>query len=1059
MIRLALLCLLLPLAASAQVEHLRTFANWEVSRLKESYEDNRAPFVKDNSMVAGGRLIYNALIGASWFENHRAAWVIDEAGTLQVFPNQGPLLRLEGDRLLSLSDNQIAALDPVAMERQPLFGDLVARVLGEPQNGRVLALVEHDAQRSSLWSIDGDINGSRLLLDSVSVVFDNYNQASVASLDGRWAFATADHRVIFSDGTVAGTHVLRQFGHQVEIIGLTPEHVILHSANMLASLSYPDGQALDVLRLFNQGDFAQSYSQVKASFNGRVVFAMRTSNNELGLWGTDGSKPGTQLLATVPQRALNNQGVGLQVLGDRAYYFNCNPFDTGGWETDGTAAGTRRFAAAQGGPVIVTNMHYWGDDRMFIAGYGPHHYAGLWMLHDGQLKDCTPWPGYGGGLSREGSPSPIYTGAQHAYFQAFMPGTGREMFRIDRTGKAELVADLSPGILWSEVLAIGQLGPWFYFLRNHPGGGASLYRVRDDQPLASAPAPAPAVYTWLQGLASLPGHLHLHPGLRPSELVKGDDDDLYVLGHYDSPYGLSSFMGRQLDVPVPADAEEMHSSGRRLNFLARFRGADGEPAWVTTLGYQRTDSPQPKIAAAPDGGLYLCGQNSSFAPLRIGGEALPPDLFGGGTVFARLDSAGQLLWHTSEQLPIPAQMCKAPEGSLILGIDLWREGLELAGRSFDNPQGLFSSSGHWGVAKMRPDGTLAWAKMVATKRSGLINWEFRHLETDAEGRIYLLLASAGGVAAELPCEQTASVSVRVLCLSPDGGLLWDRAFQPGSGVEVTGMAVNRQGWTYICGNSIGAVQFGGLSRQNDCEQWRAFVLTLGREGIPSSFHFIDEEQVFVHGIALDAQGRYALSGFAGAPLGQIPYAGLAGNAPYETGNFRRFFVRYYSEGHQVLDEKSWYQHRVAPSRTSPREDLRLAHHSGTDFICLNTYGGTLDTFSHAPTLSRVALMLMRVPLAVRPLPPVIEDRALSAEAIQAFPNPAAGILTLQSAHPGFEAATLHLFNSQGQLLPLPAVSAAGAYRYLDVSQLPVGVYFLAFSQGGTWATKRIVVQR
>lgn len=1050
--------LLLPFFAFAQVEKVSTFTQWEVHRLFQGSEAPLFSMEDELSITVGDRLIYRAFVGTNPWQGRQETWLIDQNGNRQVFPDVGKLLQMDNGRVLSLLQNRIAALDPVTLARTLLF-DETARVLGRPQNGRVLAVTQY-THHGSLWSIDGSPGGNRLLLDTVQVAFGLQNHRSVFELDGLWAFLSTDRKVILTDGTEAGTRILHHFDQDIEIIGLTPQYVILYRANQLWSLRIADGQLTAIYNQLISGTASRgAYPNTRAQINGRALFVLRINDAQHALWSSDGTMAGTRQLTFVPDRAIPNQNNGLYVIGDKAYYLNRGYFDSGGWETDGTVAGTRRFAGEQEGLMLMGQEFKWDADRVLFTALGAHQYSGLWMLHEGKLKDCTPWPGYGAGLQEDRSWLRLFhTGEHHVYYQAFGPGLGRELFRTDKFGRSEPVADLSPGMAWSDVVPIGQAGPWFYFVMNHPGGGASLYRVRDDQPVPAAPTPVSDFYTWQDGLSAVIGRNHIGAKAIADDLAIGTDGDVYVTGTYDSPHGLTAFNGRQFTQPLEADVLAANHSGRSSRFLARFRGADGEPAWMVTLGNHLSPNPLSKIAKAPGNGVYLSAFTSAFqSPLRIGNESFDQLSH---TIIARLDSAGQLLWNIGGAIRM-VKMETDPQGNLIAGIDLaWSEAT-LGGKPFDNPRGLPSTGSHWAIAKIQPDGTVAWAQLVAPKSSAAGESTLKSMVAGADGRNYLLFSTAGEFPAENPCEASPPVSVRVVCLSAAGTVVWERSYQPGSGVVPTGMAVNEQGMAYLCGFSKGDVQFGALKRNSSCDIWQSFVLTLNRNGLPLELHFLEDEDLFAYGIAMNEEGRYALTGVTGAPPAPIPYTGFSDMAPYDNRVFRQFFVRYHSITHQLLDEKNWYQaHNAQGPIREGQNFIRMAHYGHHDFIYMNTYSGPIDTFAHAPALVHsTGTMLMRLPLSAPPLPPLLDNRPLSASDIQVFPNPAAHSLTLYSEHADFPTAPLRLFNSIGQHIPIADITAFGPYRYLDLSDLPTGVYFLGVLKGNKWEVKRIVVQR
>lgn len=156
------------------------------------------------------------------------------------------------------------------------------------------------------------------------------------------------------------------------------------------------------------------------------------------------------------------------VLGGNTY-FAARGNDAGKelWVTDGTAAGTRRFADICPGACSSTPSDFYVEaGRLYFSATDGRHGRELWMLASGapapvMVADIHP----GAGSS---SPANFVRvnlrinslTVQRTYFTANDPLRGRELWRLNAaSGTVALEADIEPGPSSSNPLVIGQLGP------------------------------------------------------------------------------------------------------------------------------------------------------------------------------------------------------------------------------------------------------------------------------------------------------------------------------------------------------------------------------------------------------------------------------------------------------------------------------------------------------------------------------------------------------------------------------------------------------------------------
>lgn len=1065
---LSFLFLLIPFVLGAQVEKVRTLNHLHPLRLYDGYSlFNSVP--EDEAISTGSHVVYRARLYRTWIGERIETWVIDSTGSLSVLPDLGKIIQLDESALVSTGGNRLARFDPHTLTNEPLFSNS-AQIFGEPQNGKVLALVEEGVHKS-LWAIDGHSNGNLLLLDTVQIPFAGLGSTPVRqiyALNGVWVFFTTDFKMYRSDGTTQGTRLIHSFSNDLEIIGLTPQYVICRVSNVLWRLDYITGEFKSFWNFPVNNVNRLGFPSGKGQINGKVLFRALLNNNTNVLYSTDGTTSGTRALSFVPSISVETgKGPDYYYINNEAWYLSRSPFDEGGWKTDGTPAGTRRFADPDAGPYHISNVTAWGENRYMIASFGKHKFSGLWMLTEQGLKDCTPGGGYGWGLQEQDYfPQWVRPGKRHVYYQAHGPGTGRELYRTDEAGNTSLAAELSPGFAWSDVVPIGQAGDWFYFILNHEDGGASLYRILDDAP---APPARADLYEWQQTILDVPRARHYDTYLRPMDLATGQEGGVYAAGVYTSPYGVASGLGRAYSRPDLNDLIFDHSlSWHYSYYLARIDSATGDPKWLMTLGNSPESSAPLMLSPAPGNGVYTAAQQgmaSPESPLRIGHQVFYP---GVKPFFARIDSAGQARWVlTADSRTAPTAIKTDKSGHLITGVLLAKDSLHIGNQMFSPEAG--TRGPQWGLAKIDPEGAVVWAKTFTPLELPGGQRKLQSMAVAPDNRVYLLFINNDNDSPQSQCDDHTSVQAELWCFSPEGRKLWQRALNPGGSVVASDMAVDAQGFAYLCGFAKGKVQFGSLAPQGDCDIWRDFVLILNREGFPVSLRLNDdEEDSYAYRIALDGKGRYALAGVRGAWARHIPYPGYAGKAPHGDLRFREFFLRYHTTHHDLMDEKRWnvYHPTEGPIPLN-NVAIALAPLQDNHFAYMHQYGGPLDTFAHSPVLWPMRLpnvynfgsVLMRLYMQEAPLPPPLNDAPLRISDIEVFPNPATHWLSLRSAHTDFKQARLYLFNSLGQELRLDDVPAYGPYRYLDVSALPAGVYYLGIITDGRREVKKVVLHR
>jgi ELWxxDGT repeat protein len=204
-------------------------------------------------------------------------------------------------------------------------------------NGLVFTVVFNwNTYNYELWRSDGTATGSYVVASNLY-----YNHSMVTS--GNIAFfvagdLAAGYELWKSDGTVAGTKIVKD---------IVP------------------------------GDIG-SYPYSLFSYNGSVYFGASDENYIPGFWKSDGTAAGTIKLANViVPLTFNNDGLNqFEAISGNTLYFNAFSTDTyqsGLWETNGTIAGTQLVSTVVSSPFYLTDV----KGTLFFAGYDQNG-LGLW---------------------------------------------------------------------------------------------------------------------------------------------------------------------------------------------------------------------------------------------------------------------------------------------------------------------------------------------------------------------------------------------------------------------------------------------------------------------------------------------------------------------------------------------------------------------------------------------------------------------------------------------------------------------------------------------------------
>lgn len=241
------------------------------------------------------------------------------------------------------------------------------------------------AYGSQLWSTDGTWLGSAFVVNAApeEPTFSLVNLTSA----GEYLFFSAWNGLWRSDGTTAGSIRLTQIQHDsarpyYQSGFATAGERIVFRGNDLEhgyELWVSDGTIEGTRMVVDATPGAANSSlQYLAPFNGRVFYSFATSTGDSGLWSSDGTAAGTQLVHPTEYPAAKY----LTAVGG-VLYFQGRDAEHGAelWRTDGTVAGTRRVGDQQPGssgsyPQALTNV----NGNLFYLAFDAEHGREPWFV-------------------------------------------------------------------------------------------------------------------------------------------------------------------------------------------------------------------------------------------------------------------------------------------------------------------------------------------------------------------------------------------------------------------------------------------------------------------------------------------------------------------------------------------------------------------------------------------------------------------------------------------------------------------------------------------------------
>ncbi|MBF5041576.1 hypothetical protein FGE12_04200 [Aggregicoccus sp. 17bor-14] len=345
---------------------------------------------------------------------------------------------------------------------------------------------------TELWRTDGTVEGTRRVLDPVatglrpSYVFSNplgLFALSETPTDAQelWFLREGASTPVkltnfAADGGSGFIHGMQHLGGLLYF--MARQGTIFPDA-----LWVTDGTPEGTRKLAGSGDtqwgavgvLGQRYLFIQPQLDGGV--SLRYSE------GTPESTGAVAVLREPPATPMGASGMPYALLttAGASTYFPVNEPDGTAvlWETDGTAAGTRRGLTLPGGSLPTPiDLRSWEDHLLFRhnAGGGA---SWLWVS-DGTAAGtrAVTWDGDVRPDLILSNAKPWEVTAQHAFFCAQTPGLGEELWMADAGGvHARPVADLAPGAAGSDPAILLVLGNRLLFRADDGTHGSELWSL------------------------------------------------------------------------------------------------------------------------------------------------------------------------------------------------------------------------------------------------------------------------------------------------------------------------------------------------------------------------------------------------------------------------------------------------------------------------------------------------------------------------------------------------------------------------------------------------------
>ncbi len=304
-----------------------------------------------------------------------------------------------------------------------------------PLGSSLLFFANDHVHGQELWTSDGTAGGTSLLADLNPGPLGSYGFAARvqagAVVGGRWFFDAADTAgwaLWVSDGTAAGTQIVRRFPYQSSAFNNPP--LLAPLGAQLAFAASPQGSVF--LPQLWKTDGSGGGTVQLAPGSASPLFSMSPLNNLVlydasggGLWRTDGTDGGTWQIP-------GTSGFPRAVVQAGSLGFFTNQSDFNMWSTDGSSA-----SVLVAGQSSWNNPTAFGDHLLFTPLSG----AAVW-LSDGTPAGTATVPGETA-YSEAGNLTPA---GDRFFFGAYTSPAGTELWvKEPAAAQARLVKDINPG--------------------------------------------------------------------------------------------------------------------------------------------------------------------------------------------------------------------------------------------------------------------------------------------------------------------------------------------------------------------------------------------------------------------------------------------------------------------------------------------------------------------------------------------------------------------------------------------------------------------------------------
>ncbi len=369
------------------------------------------------------------------------------------------------------------------------------------------------ANRRELWTTDGTAAGTHMLKQFATQTFDDSVSALTLTANGVFFVAndpSTGQEPWFSDGTVSGTRLVKDLTPGAP--GTAMGSLVMFGGSAYFATSNSSGSSV------MKTDFTANGTVVVKAFPGEYVTGLTLvgqrligfANQRNKLVVSDGTPAGT---STVDLGAATMQIVGLSTLGSALIVRVLVPNGSGSaddiaelWTSDGTAGNTRQLAVL-GSPwqtLLADNSWFYASSGVvgssLVFAFASTTTVKLWVT-DGTptgtkvLKDLA-------GSSRSDVAWTLRFGAAggQLYFAASDGVNGTELWRTDGTTTGTtMVADLVPGAGSSSPAGFFLVEPSLYFSAFDANGDEELWKL--DLGLDSTPPVITPVLTGTMGQA------------------------------------------------------------------------------------------------------------------------------------------------------------------------------------------------------------------------------------------------------------------------------------------------------------------------------------------------------------------------------------------------------------------------------------------------------------------------------------------------------------------------------------------------------------------------------